>query len=88
MADDLGTTVPVIGQAATVPLFVAAIAGLAAGPLADLFGFKPVVISGLVLIVLSAAGAGLATTFEILLAARVLAGQSCRNRRYSLRPYQ
>ncbi|MEZ4521525.1 MAG: MFS transporter [Thermomicrobiales bacterium] len=74
MADDLGTTVPVIGQAATVPLFVAAIAGLAAGPLADLFGFKPVLISGLVLIVLSAAGAGLATTFEILLAARVLAG--------------
>lgn len=74
MADDLGTTVPVVGQAATVPLFVAAVAGLAAGPLADFFGFKPVAITGMALIAVSAFGVGLATSFEILLAARVLAG--------------
>lgn len=74
MADDLGTTVPVVGQAATVPLFVAAMVGLAAGPLADFTGFKPVIIGGLLLIAASAIGAGLATTFEVLLAARLLAG--------------
>lgn len=74
MADDLGVSVPVIGQAATIPLFVAAVAGLAAGPLADFFGFKPVAISGLLLIGLSAVGVGIAGSFEMLLAARVLAG--------------
>jgi len=74
MADELGTTVPVVGQAATVPLFVAAVAGLAAGPLADFFGFKPVAITGMLLIAGSAFGVGIATSFEILLAARVLAG--------------
>ena len=74
MADDLGTTVPVVGQAATIPLFVAAAAGLAAGPLADFIGFKPVVAGGLLLLAGSAVGVGLATSFEVLLAARVLAG--------------
>lgn len=74
MADDLGASIPAIGQAAMIPLLVAAFIGLAIGPLAETLGYKRVAISGLALIALSALGVALAPTLEILLAARVLAG--------------
>ena len=60
IASDLGRTTPVIGQAATVYLIAAAVAGLVVGPLADRYGHRRALVVGLSLSALSAIGGLLA----------------------------
>lgn len=74
IARDLGRTTPVIGQAATVYLIAAALAGLVVGPLADRYGHRRALVAGLSLSALSAIGGGLAPSFAALLATRLVGG--------------
>ncbi len=74
IADDLDQTVPLIGQAATAFLVLAALGGLFAGPIADHYGHRRVLCFGLVLTVVSAVGGGLAPNFIILLLTRLIGG--------------
>jgi len=74
IASDLGRTTPVIGQAATVYLIAAAVAGLVVGPLADRYGHRRALVVGLSLSALSAIGGGLAPSFAVLLITRLVGG--------------
>lgn len=64
MAGDLGTTIPLLGQAITMMLIVSAVLGLVVGPLADTFGYRRLLTLGVVAI--SANLVGTAVTPGIL----------------------
>lgn len=72
LASDLGVSVDRAAQSISVFLFGIAFGQLVAGPLSDRFGRKPLIATGLILFMLSAATAALTTSFEILLAARLV----------------
>lgn len=74
IAEDLGRTTPVIGQAATVYLVMAALGGLVVGPLADHYGHRRMLVVGLSLAAISSAGGGFAPNFTILLVTRMVGG--------------
>lgn len=74
IADDLNRSVPLIGQAATAFLIVAAISGLVVGPLADHYGHRRTLMFGLALLAISAAGGGFAPNYTVLLATRLVGG--------------
>jgi DHA1 family inner membrane transport protein len=74
IARDLGTTVPLIGQVSTLLLATMAAGGLLAGPLADHFGHRRVILLGLGLLGLSAAIMGLAPAYPALLVGALVAG--------------
>jgi predicted MFS family arabinose efflux permease len=73
---DLGASVPAVGQAMTITLLVSAISGLIAGPVADHFGHRRLMITGGVILTISAIGAALATNLFLFMGARFLAGMS------------
>ncbi len=74
MAHDLNTTVPLLGQVTTISVFFGALVGLVAGPLADHYGHRRLLLVGVTCLTFSAAGVILANSFTWLVLARLLAG--------------
>ena len=68
LAVDFETSVALLGQVPALMLLLAGALALVAGPLADRYGFRRTLVVGLVAILLSAVGTGLAPNLPILLA--------------------
>lgn len=71
---DLGTPVPILGQALTGMVLVGGAAGLVVGPLADRHGHRAPLVGGCVAVAAALLGAGLAPTFLVLLLSCAVAG--------------
>lgn len=67
MADDLGTSVPLLGQLVTVMLLISAALGLVVGPLADRYGIRGLLALGMGAIVLNLLGTAVAPSYAVLL---------------------
>lgn len=76
MSRDLGASVPLLGQVTTATLFGAAVISLFAGPLADHYGKRRLLVIGLATLGLSAAGTALAPSYGWLLGARMMSSVS------------
>lgn len=76
MADELNTTVPLLGQTATGMLVSSALVGLVAGPLADHFGHRRVMLIGMFTLLASAFLTVLAMNYAVLLIVRLVGGIS------------
>lgn len=74
IAEEFDSSVAMIGQAITISLIGGAIVGLVAGPLADHYGQRRLIILGALLLSLSGVGTAMATSYEWLLIARFPAG--------------
>ena len=74
IARDLATEVPLLGQAVTARLVLSAAFGLVAGPLADGFGHRRVMVVGMVAAALTLVGTGLAPSYLLLLVTSLPAG--------------
>ena len=75
IARELDTPVALLGQVPAAMLLLAAMLGLVVGPLADTFGYRRVLVAGLLTVVASALATGFAPTYSsLLLAALVGAG--------------
>ena len=70
MANDLGTTLTRVQLVIPAYLGAFAVMQLAAGPLSDAFGRRPVILGGLALFTLASIACGLATNIESLLVGR------------------
>ncbi len=67
MAAELGTSVALLGQVSSLTMLLAAGLGLVIGPLADGYGHRRTLLVGLLTVVASALGTGLAPTYTLLL---------------------
>ena len=67
MAADLNTSVSVMGQVPSLMLLLAGLLALIAGPLADRYGYRLMLVAGLLSVFVSAVATGLSYTFPILL---------------------
>ena len=74
MARDLGVGVPLLGQVVAAMLLVSAAIGLVAGPLADRYGHRRVILLGLVSAAICLFTFGLAPTFSVLLIGALAGG--------------
>jgi predicted MFS family arabinose efflux permease len=74
MAHDLQTTVPLLGQVVTLMALISAGLGLLAGPLADRYGYRWPLVTGLLAIAVGLLGTGLAPTYPVLLGLGVVMG--------------
>lgn len=68
IAADLGTSVSLLGQVPGLTLLLAGVLALVAGPLADRFGLRRMLVIGVASVAISSVATGLAPTFPILLA--------------------
>lgn len=73
---DLGVSIPVLGQVATVTFIGAACVSIFAGPIADIYGKRRLLMLGLAAATLSALGTSLAPTYGWLLGARLISAIS------------
>jgi DHA1 family inner membrane transport protein len=76
IADDVETSVPVLGQITTIVFLIGAAGGLVIGPLADRFGQRRFQMCGAVLVILASLGTAIATSFGTLLVARLISALS------------
>ncbi|MEA2597223.1 MAG: hypothetical protein QOF01_3692 [Thermomicrobiales bacterium] len=67
MTRDLETTVPLLGQVATMMIAISAVLGLAVGPLADRYGFRWPLVIGVLAVAVNLIGTGLAPSYPVLL---------------------
>jgi DHA1 family bicyclomycin/chloramphenicol resistance-like MFS transporter len=67
IAGDLDTTVPLLGQVATLMILISAGLGLAVGPLADRYGYRRPLVIGILAIAVNLVGTGLAPAYPLLL---------------------
>ena len=74
MARDLGIGVPLLGQVVAAMLLVSAAIGLVAGPLADRYGHRRLILLGLVSAAICLLLFGLARNFAVLLAGALAGG--------------
>jgi DHA1 family inner membrane transport protein len=74
VANDLDTTVPLVGQVATLMILISAGLGLAVGPLADRYGYRKPLVVGVVAVALTLAGTGLAPSYPVLLLVSITGG--------------
>jgi predicted MFS family arabinose efflux permease len=74
MAQDLQTTVPLLGQVVTLLAVLSAGLGLLAGPLADGYGYRWPLVIGVLAIAMALLATGLAPNYPVLLAVSVLMG--------------
>ncbi len=72
MAGDLGTTIPLLGQAITMMLIISAVLGLIVGPLADTFGYRRLLTLGVVAISANLIGTAITPGFPPLLGLSVV----------------
>ncbi|HUG16669.1 MAG TPA: MFS transporter [Thermomicrobiales bacterium] len=72
ISEDLGYSVPVLGQITTIVVLLGAVLGLIGGPLADRYGQRLFLLIGALSVVVTAAGTALATDFGVLLLARLV----------------
>jgi predicted MFS family arabinose efflux permease len=72
IADELGTSVALLGQVPAMSMLLAAVLGLVAGPIADHVGHRRGLLGGLVIAVVSSAGIGLAPGYVLLLLAALV----------------
>lgn len=74
ISDDLGVRVAIGGLLVTAYAVVGGIAAFFSGPIIDRIGRKPVVVTGMSILTVATALSSIAPTFELLMAARALAG--------------
>src|ERR687890_680903 len=74
MSRDLNVGVPLLGQVVAAMLLVSAAIGLVAGPLADRYGHRRVILLGLVSAAICLLAFGLAPTFPLLLVGALAGG--------------
>jgi DHA1 family inner membrane transport protein len=74
MARDLGVGVPLLGQVVAAMLLLSALLGLVAGPLADRYGLRLLIVIGLLATAVCLLVFGLAPTFPVLFAAALAGG--------------
>ena len=74
MARDLNVGVPLLGQVVAAMLLVSAAIGLVAGPLADSYGHRRLILLGLVSAAICLFTFGLAPTFAVLLVGALAGG--------------
>src|ERR687890_661529 len=74
MARDLDVGVPLLGQVVAAMLLVSAAIGLVAGPLADAYGHRRLILLGLVSAAICLFAFGLAPTFPVLLVGALAGG--------------
>ncbi|MEZ4570614.1 MAG: MFS transporter [Thermomicrobiales bacterium] len=74
ISDDIGTSVPVLGQIATATFLMTAVGGLFVGPLADQLGHRRMILVGLVATIISAGGTALAPGSGSVLVTRMIGG--------------
>ena len=74
MARDLDTTVPLLGQATTLMILISASLGLVVGPLADRYGYRRLLVVGVIAVSAALIGEGLAPSYPILLCLTVFGG--------------
>ena len=74
IGSDLEISVAVAGQLATATFAAWAVSLIAAGPLSDSFGRRPVILAGLFLLIVSVLASAFAPNVEVFLALRVLTG--------------
>ncbi|HEY7031923.1 MAG TPA: MFS transporter [Thermomicrobiales bacterium] len=67
IARDLETTVPLLGQVATLMILISAGLGLAVGPLSDRYGYRRPLVIGILAIAVNLVGTGLAPAYPVLL---------------------
>ena len=67
MAADIGTSIPLLGQLPAASMLLAAALGLVIGPLADAYGYRRTLAIGLLAVVASTLGTGLAPSYAALL---------------------
>ncbi|HUG15085.1 MAG TPA: MFS transporter [Thermomicrobiales bacterium] len=72
IARDLGTSVSLLGQIPALSMLLAALLGLAIGPLADRIGHRRALLGSLVAAIVSSLGIGLAPGYTLLLAAALV----------------
>jgi MFS transporter, DHA1 family, inner membrane transport protein len=71
MADDLGTSVPLLGQATSILFFLAAGVSIFVGPVADARGYRRLLMGGLLAVVVCSLGTALATSYWMLVCVRL-----------------
>ncbi len=74
ISEDIGVSVPVLGQIATATFLMTAFGGLLVGPLADHLGHRRMILFGLVATFLSAAGTAFAPSFAAIFISRMIGG--------------
>jgi MFS transporter, DHA1 family, inner membrane transport protein len=74
VAADLNSSVPILGQTVTVMFVLSAILGLVAGPLADHYGHRRLLLIGMAALVINAIGTALAPNFALLFVVRLTGG--------------
>jgi len=74
MADDLDTTVPLLGQVTTLMILVSTVLGLGVGPIADRYGYRWPLVIGVLAVALNMIGVGLAPSYYVLLVLSVAGG--------------
>jgi predicted MFS family arabinose efflux permease len=74
MADDLDTSVPLLGQVTTGMICVSTVLGLFLGPVADRYGYRRPLVMGVIAVAVTLAGAGLSPSYPVLLAFSVSGG--------------
>ena len=74
MSRDLDVSVPLLGQVVAAMLLVSAAIGLVAGPLADAYGHRRLILLGLVSAAICLFAFGLAPTFPVLLVGALAGG--------------
>ncbi|TVR75307.1 MAG: MFS transporter [Sphaerobacteraceae bacterium] len=76
VGEDLGVSVPSVGQAVTVTLLMSAVSGLIAGPIADHYGHRRLMVLGAAVLAVSAIGSALSPTYFIFMGFRLFGGLS------------
>lgn len=72
IAEDLDTTVPLLGQAVTLMTLISAVLGLVVGPLADRSGYRRLLVIGLAAIAANLLGIALAPSYLVVLSLAVV----------------
>jgi predicted MFS family arabinose efflux permease len=76
IAGDLDTSVALLGQAVTGAALLGATVGLGIGPAADAFGFRPLLVAGIIAMIVSVLGTALAPSLIVLIVAQLVSGVS------------